>query len=375
MLSTNQVKKDYVKLSILCIILLFALVIFAYKPWVGSNRSSIKHDVSGYYLYLPSILIYHDVNAKFLAQKPEILHAGIFVFPKENNEGYTNIYPIGLAFAYLPFFLLAHAASLLFGFSADGYSTLYRVAMAFHPIIYLGLGLYYLSKSLRFYFNDTAIILTLFSLALGTNLFFYSTFSGNMPHVYLFVLLSIIIYHTIIWHKQPNLKTTIIIFACVGLSTIIRPTAIQFIIFPLLYNYKSLYNQLYLFYSNRKYILLGSIAFILSIIALPLYWKAVTGSFIYYSYQNAGFSFLHPHIFEVLIGFKKGLLIYTPILLFAFLSFKKFKQKAPSLFVASVVFLIIYIYVVVFYLKNIKNNYVQKPFSHVVKYDLLFKKL
>ena len=348
MSSAVQVKKDYVKLSILCIILLFTVVIFTYKPWVGSNRSPIKHDVSGYYLYLPSILIYHDVNAKFLAQKPEILHAGIFTYTKENNEGFINKYPIGLAFAYLPFFLLAHVASLLFNFTADGYSTLYRIAMAFHPIVYLGIGLYYLSKSLRFYFNDMAIILTFFSLTLGTNLFFYSTFNGNMPHVYLFTLLSIIIYYTIIWHKQPELKTTLLLFSCIGLATIIRPTAFQFILIPLLYNYQNLHNQFLLFFSQRKNIALGLVVFSCILFLLFTYWKLVTGSFIYYSYEKEAdsFDFLHPHIIEVLIGFKKGLFIYTPILLFALIGFWKLKEKIPSFHTAVVFFLISYIYVV-----------------------------
>ncbi|WP_018343051.1 hypothetical protein [Cytophaga aurantiaca] len=345
MSSTIQVKKDYVKLSILCITLLFTLVIFTYKPWVGSNRSPIKHDVSGYYLYLPSILIYHDVNAAFLSQNPEILHAGRYTYSKEDNTGYINKYPIGLAFAYLPFFLLAHFASLLFGYTADGYSTLYLIAMAFHPILYLGIGLHYLSKSLRFYFNDTAIILTICALTLGTNLLFYSTFAGNMPHVYLFTLLSIIIYYSIIWHNKPTLKSTLIVFFCIGLSTIIRPTAFQFILIPLLYNYKSLLTQLQLFLSQWLNILIGLIVFSIIVSTLFIYWKLTTGSYIYYSYRDERFDFLHPHIIEVLIGFKKGLFIYTPILVFALLGLGKFKQNAPPLFIAFVCFLITYIYV------------------------------
>jgi len=342
---TLQVKKDYVKLSILCITLLFSLVIFVYKPWVGSNRSPIKHDVSGYYLYLPSILIHHDVNAAFLSENPEVLHAGRFTYSKEDNTGYINKYPIGLAFAYLPFFLLAHVASLLFGYPADGYSTLYLIAMALHPILYLGIGLHYLSKSLRFYFNDAAIILTICALALGTNLFFYSTFAGNMPHVYLFALLSVIIYYSIIWHNTPTLKATIVLFFCIGLSTIIRPTAFQFILIPVFYNFKSVLGQIKLFLSQWMHILIGLIVFSILLSTLFIYWKLTTGSYIYYSYRDEKFDFLHPHIIEVLIGFKKGLFVYTPMLLLALIGFWKFKQRVPSLFLPALLFLISYLYV------------------------------
>jgi energy-converting hydrogenase Eha subunit A len=345
MLSLFQLKKESLKLSILCITLLFSAVIFIYKPWVGSNRSPIKHDVSGYYLYLPSILIYKDVNAAFLSKNPEVLHAGRFTYTKEDNTGYINKYPIGLAFAYLPFFLLAHVASLLFGYTADGYSTLYLIAMAFHPILYLGIGLSYLSKSLLFYFKDTSIILTICCLALGTNLFFYSTFGGNMPHVYLFALLSIILYYSIIWYQTPTLKATLILFFCIGLSTIIRPTAFQFILIPLLLNYKSFISQLNIFFAQWSKILLGLIVFSTILSTLFIYWKLTTGSFIYYSYRDEKFDFLHPHIFEVLIGFKKGLLVYTPILIFALIGFWKLKNRIPNLYIAIVVFLISYIYV------------------------------
>lgn len=345
MSSTFQVKKDYVKLSILCITLLFSLVVFVYKPWVGSNRSPIKHDVSGYYVYLPSILIHQDVNAAFLSENPEILHAGRFTYTKEDNTGYINKYPIGLAFAYLPFFLLAHFASLLFGYTADGYSTLYLIAMAFHPILYLGIGLHYLSKSLRFYFTDTAIIGTICALALGTNMLFYSTFAGNMPHIYLFALLSIIIYYSIIWHSTPTLKVTVLLFFCIGLSTIIRPTAFQFILIPLFYNYKSVRDQLKLFLLHWVTILIGLIVFFITLSSLFIYWKLTTGSYIYYSYRNETFDFLHPHIFEVLIGFKKGLFVYTPILLFALIGFWKLKQRAPNLFKPALIFLLSYVYV------------------------------
>ena len=46
-----------------------------------------------------------------------------------------------------------------------------------------------------------------------------------------------------------------------------------------------------------------------------LYWKSVSGDWIVYSYQDQGFSWLKPHIIDGLISYKKGWLLYTPLML------------------------------------------------------------
>lgn len=48
-----------------------------------------------------------------------------------------------------------------------------------------------------------------------------------------------------------------------------------------------------------------------------LVWYVQTGHLLLYSYQGEGFDLLRPHFLQVLFGYRKGLFVYTLILLFA----------------------------------------------------------
>jgi hypothetical protein len=69
------------------------------------------------------------------------------------------------------------------------------------------------------------------------------------------------------------------------------------------------------------------------------YWKYVTGSWIFFSYQNTeGFDFLSPHIFNVLFSFKKSWFIYTPIIIFPIIGIYLVRKANRNIFLAILVF-------------------------------------
>ena len=337
-------KISYSSASILFICFILSAVIFAYKPWGKSERSPIKSDVAGYYVYLPAVFVYHDLNMNFKDKHPEIEKAGC-IFNK-TPRGYTSkCYP-GLSLLYLPFFLLAHLAALLFGYEASGYSAPYIVAMALHPIFYLGIGLFYLSKSLKVYFADLVVTIVLLILSLSTNLFFYTTFGGNMSHFYIFLLFTLIIWLTIQWHIDFKSKYLIMMGALIGLCAISRPTSVIIILFPLLFNIHSLKDVTSKISKNILSIFLAIFAFITIISILLIYWKYISGNWFYYSYNGERFHFDDPHIFEVLVGFKKGWLIYTPVMTFSVVGLfwlKKYDKKQLALPIFIILTLHIYI--------------------------------
>ncbi len=63
------------------------------------------------------------------------------------------------------------------------------------------------------------------------------------------------------------------------------------------------------------------IAFSAFVLFIPqfAYWKLVSGHFVFYSYTDEHFFFTRPHLVEGLVGFRKGWLIYTPVMIFAML--------------------------------------------------------
>jgi hypothetical protein len=68
-------------------------------------------------------------------------------------------------------------------------------------------------------------------------------------------------------------------------------------------------------------------------IQLMVYYNQ-TGALFVYSYEEEGFNFLRPEIFNILFSYKKGLFLYTPLLLIAMFGhviwFKMQKWQAIS---------------------------------------------
>lgn len=317
--------KYILKYYLLIICLVLAFIVLLYQPWSKPQRNPIKSDVAGYYIYLPAIFIYQDIQFSFLDEHPEIPENGaIGTGYYKTENGYVSKYPPGLAIMYMPFFVIAYLWTLIFGGVNDGYSTPYLIAMVLHPIVYLWIGLYYLSKLMQLFFNIKWVRFSILILVLSTNLFFYTLFYGNMPHLYLFVINIMVVWYAIEWERDTKYRSMYNMILLLGLSLIIRPSNIIIALFPLIWNFSQIKDLLFSF-NKFKYLLTALVLFFIFPMMMFVYWKLSTGEFIYYSYKDEGFDFLHPHIFEVLIGFRKGWLIYTPIMFFALIGMFFFK--------------------------------------------------
>jgi hypothetical protein len=77
-----------------------------------------------------------------------------------------------------------------------------------------------------------------------------------------------------------------------------------------------------------------------------LYWHQVAGHWLHYSYVDEGFFFLKPRLFEVVTGFRKGWLIYTPAMAFALLGLVQLYRNHRATFFAVLAFLGVNLYVV-----------------------------
>jgi hypothetical protein len=76
-----------------------------------------------------------------------------------------------------------------------------------------------------------------------------------------------------------------------------------------------------------------------------LYWHYATGHFFFNSYVEEGFYFSEPHVIKALFGFRKGWLIYTPIMLLSLIGIWLIYKTKKSYFYSILIFTSIYIYV------------------------------
>jgi hypothetical protein len=350
-------KKHYY--SLLCILILAYLLIrtmYMYPKWSwgehGGSEAVLSWDVFGYYLYLPSHFIYHDLgHLNFIpALFEKYAPAGDFHHAVLQPDGkYVIKYAIGLSLLYLPFFMIAHAWAHIGGYPPDGLSYPYQFCIGIGSVLVAILGLFILRKVLLKYFNDVTVCITLAVLVLGTNYFEYATFSAAMTHGYLFTLYAIVILLTIHWHEKPKAWKAALMGMIIGLITITRPTDCIIALVPLLWgvsNKTELINKLNTLIRYKWHLILFAACGFIGILPQLIYWKIYSGQFIYYSYGDYGFSFLRPHIINGLISYKKGWLVYTPMMLFSIIGFYMLYRKHKAFFYPVLFFLLLNIYLV-----------------------------
>ena len=275
--------------------------------------------MSGYYWYLPAYLIYQDpVKMEF---KDEILEKykptwDLYqAFPY--GDGYVMKYSMGLALQYLPFFAAGHLWASLSEYPADGFSFPYQASLHWGSLLVAFLGLWVTRLNLRRYFSDGVAAMALLLTGIGTNYFNYGSFDAALSHNYLFTLYSLLIYATIRWHERPRAGLSLAIGALTGLAALTRPTDILVALVPLLWAWDGLRNRLALFRKNWRQLAIAALAAALAGFLQLVYWKSVSGEWLVYSYQDQGFDFLHPHLSDVFFSYRKGWLVYTPVMALA----------------------------------------------------------
>ena len=308
------------------LIFFLGLIMLSYitlnRNWLNS-KWPIQMDANGYYIYLPAIFIYGDLERlSFVDKMPEQFDRKYFLY-KGAAGGYMTKYTPGMALLEFPFFAAGHQAAKLFGFPCDGYSPPYRLAIAVSSLFFSLLGLYLLSVFLRRYFPVWIVNTCLVLLFFGTNLFFNTVIQAGVTHNYLFFVFSGMILCLDNWRRSAKIRDFALACACVGFSALIRPTEVIIGIVPLVYflfiRGFSLSGDW--FRRNLPSISTGLTCFILMLVPVFIYWKYATGNWVAYTYEDEGFYFDRPwQIWYGLFGFRKGWFVYTPLAAIALFS-------------------------------------------------------
>jgi hypothetical protein len=340
---------------------LIILAIGIICTWIILNRGLYKrvgpggwgvviHDINYYYGYLPATFIEHDPSLKFLDDTSRAQEfAGRYWHLDAPNGGHVFKMSMGMSYLYTPFFLAGHAAAVIKNKPTDGYSRPYQFFMSLSGLFYMLLGLWFLRKTLLRYFSEWVSLFTLVILGLGTNLYFYSVQEGPMTHAPNFFLFSLILYLTIRWHEQASWGQSLLLGLAIGVASLIRPTNVLIALVPFLYNVYSIHSvrgkwQWMLTY-YQKLIAIG-LCILLPWVPQLLYWKMITGQWFYYSYGTESFFFSNPHILETLFSFRKGLFIYTPLMLVAFAGLFILRKRLPQFSTSIWLFTAANIYVI-----------------------------
>jgi hypothetical protein len=175
----------------------------------------------------------------------------------------------------------------------------------------------WLRKVLRTYFSDGITALTLLALAFGTNLYYYSHGQAAMPHVYLFALVSGLLWFTIQFYANPSWRNVLILGLIASLITLVRPNHILMWAIPMGFGLTSVatIRERFRFW-KRHFPKLLLFPLVQAIILTPqiLYWNLMTDHWIYYSYGDESFFWTDPQVLKVWFSYRNGWLVYTPLM-------------------------------------------------------------
>ena len=344
----RYLKNNLSKIVIFLVVAIVFIRNIDVEYWKNENQIIIW-DVISYYAYLPATFIYHDLTLDFL--KNSQLDPEVKFWPRTSPTGKPVIMTsMGLSYLYMPFFLMSHWYARIFGYNANGYSSPYRFGLIVSCLFFLMLGLIYVRKLLKFFFDEFTISIVLIILALGTNIWYYSTLEPAMPHTYGFALIAIFVYLTYRWHKKPTYSLSLMLGLSAGLISLIRPTNIVVVMIFLFWNiqyFKDVKERFILFFQHPSKISL--IIFAAFIVWLPqlLYWKMQTGQYLYYSYgEENKFFWSNPHILKVLFSYRKGWFVYTPVMLLSIIGLFFIWKDYRKMFLPVFLYLIAHIYII-----------------------------
>ncbi|MCF8229382.1 MAG: hypothetical protein K9J24_10585 [Bacteroidales bacterium] len=304
------------------LLLLFMMMTAALCNWTphGFRTEIIGGDGRGYYAYLPAVFIHHSLDFTKIA---EIEQSGGSRLTNKHyylKEGdiLINKYTAGTALLILPFFLISWLLAFVFDLGTDGYSTIFHYGVVVAAVFYSWLGLLYTFRLLRrLGMKKMTSFISIALILLGTNLFFYTFLHPGTSHAYSFSMIALFLYFL---HKSfmgPKTWDLFLLSVTFGLSVLIRPFNVLavFLVFFLIPDRKLLlkkiiqliYSRWQLFILVLPFILIISIQFIINLIQ--------TGEIFQWTYKHEGFYFDRPQIINVLFSYRKGLFVYTPLIL------------------------------------------------------------
>jgi hypothetical protein len=324
------------------VLILLCLFIFFFRLNYRESRE-ITWDVFGYYLPLPATFIYNDPllnDRSWIDELNDEKHLSGTVYQISTTEKGEPMYffLFGMSLFYSIFFFIGHFSAGIGGFPQDGFSDPYQISLVFGCMLYTFIGLYYLRKIMLYFSNERSTAIVLVMIVLGTNYAHHMTIKNLETVNVLFMLAALVIWNTIQWHLDYKLKNLLVISIGLILLALVKPSEILFAFFPILFGIKnrhSFRSKWEIIKSHRRqfYIAISAALFI----ALPQagYWFYKTGKPIYDTYKNAGvgLDFFSPHIWNTLFSFRKGWLIYTPIMIFALIGFRQLYRTNKGVFI------------------------------------------
>ncbi len=330
----------------ICLLVFVGLAFTSPESW--NKGDFIRNDAVIYYQYLPALFEFNDLTFEFSQNLPSDFDGEIWINQTEAGNRTVKM-TCGTAILNMPFYLIAFSITKLFHLNSYGYSPLYQIFLLISALFYTLSALVIQYKLLKNRFSERVVFTTLLILGIGTNLTFYTCFEAGMTHHLSFFLFSSLLYLTIKWHEQMKLKHLAGIGVVLGLIVLVRPSNLIAVLIPIFYainSIQTLTDRIKLLQRSKSGLIISLVLFVSICSVQMLLWKSISGSYFSYGYGEEGFFWSSPKVSQVLLGFRKGWFIYTPLALLGIIGLCLSSKELKDLRLCMIIFLVIHIFVV-----------------------------
>ena len=347
-------RKYFSSSSLWLVVLLFvALVTFRSS---NIQEKEISWDVFGYYLPIIATFQFDDPLMKDRSWVEELnaekkLTGTVYQLSTTDSGEPMYFFLFGMSYFYVLFYFIGDWIAGFMGYAQDGFSAPYTIALVYGCMIYTLIGLIYLRKILRHFFSETITVWVLILIVLGTNYAHHMSIKNLETVNVLFFLATIVIWNTIQWHINQKFKHLLAIAIGSVLMALVKPSEILFLLLPIMWNVwnkESAIDKLNSIWQRKFQFLI--VIVVACVIAFPqlYYWYLKTGFWIFDTYKNpgVGLDILSPHIFDSLFSYKKGWLLYTPVMVFALIGIYYFQRRNKRIFLAVFLTILVSAYIV-----------------------------
>jgi hypothetical protein len=306
----------------------------AYQGWdmvaESHGRPMLQgNDDSHYYFWLRSAVVDGDWDfANDLRDAPTIspeAKRALQALPRTATGRQPNKYPVGWAVVSAPFFLPAHALSLLGAGPADGWQPIYFVCLWAGHLALTVVGLLLAQQILRRFMPPGPAWVGVLAVWLASPLLYYQTARISMVHGPAFVLTVAVTELALrLQGGSRRHREWALLGLCAALLAISRPTSVVYLLHPACLVGVVIWRGLQ--ERTGRPALVGRVAhaavwagMVLGIQLLA--WRRVYGSWYVDAYAGESFTFGAPHLWSVLCSSRHGWFYWHPLLLPAVMAF------------------------------------------------------
>jgi hypothetical protein len=308
-------------------------------------HSLCHYDQAGYYSYMPATFIYHDYSFSFY----DSLGYNRQDFMKPHEGQLLNKYHVGPAILATPFYLIGHLEAGWTGEEQNGFSTPYKHWVLLGCLFYVAFGMFLVRSMLLAHFSDVEVALTLLIIGLGANLLYYTTNEGMMSHGYSFFLFAATLFATRKFLKTEHPVWILLTGLLSGLIIVTRIPNILFLIVPVLWgvdSWDALKERGQFLWQKKWWLLPAMLLAAIAFLPQMLYWKTMFDTWFLHAYSGERFFFDQPLIGRILFSYRKGWLVYSPLMALSLIGFIWLRKYARPAFWPILIFFSFNLYLI-----------------------------